>query len=510
MTPATATDTLCGRPMDEPIGFVDALETLFGRFVVDPISAVLFFDVWFWDDLPGDPGVNVPIVVLWLLLGATFFTLRFRFVNLRGFRHGIDCARGRYSRPDDPGEISPFQALAAALSATVGMGNIAGVAVAVGLGGPGTVFWMVVAGFLGMSSKFAEVTLAQMYRTVRPDGHVSGGPMHYLGDGLARLGWPRFGASLAVVFSLMCIGGSLGGGNMFQANQAYAQVASVIPLLDGRAGAIGFGLALAFVVGLVILGGIRRIGEVAAVIVPFMCALYIACGMWILLVHAGELGHGLGVIVGQAFTPDAAYGGFVGVLVQGFRRACFSNEAGIGSAPIAHSAAATPEPARQGFVALLEPFIDTVIVCHMTGLVCVVTGAYAHPEAGSGIAMTSWAFATVFPWFPALLSVTALLFAFSTQISWSYYGEQCWAWLFGVRSSLVYKALFLFFVWFGSVSQLERVIEFSDLMILGMAFPNLAGVVLLSGQVKRELDRYWGKLRAGEFERSGSAAATTR
>jgi AGCS family alanine or glycine:cation symporter len=489
-----------------PIGFVDALEQLFGRFVVDPISAVIFFDVWFWDDAPGDPGVNVPVVVLWMILGATFFTLRFRFVSLRGFRHGIDCVRGRYARPEDPGELSHFQALAAALSATVGMGNIAGVAVAVGLGGPGAVFWMVVAGFLGMSSKFAEVTLAQLYRVVRPDGHVSGGPMHYLGAGLAGLGWRRLGAGLSVVFALMCIGGSLGGGNMFQANQAYAQVSGVVPLLHGRGGAVAFGLALAFAVGLVIVGGIRRIGEVAAVIVPVMCSLYILCGMAILLLHAGELAHGFGVIVDQAFSPGAAYGGFVGVLVQGFRRACFSNEAGIGSAPIAHSAAATPEPARQGFVALLEPFIDTVIVCHMTALVLVVTGAHQHPDAGSGIAMTSWAFATVFPWFPVFLSVTAVLFAFSTQISWSYYGEQCWAWLFGLRSIGVYKALFLFFVWFGSVSQLERVIEFSDLMILGMAFPNLAGVVLLSGQVKRELDRYWGKLRAGEFARVGSGA----
>jgi len=494
---------------DAPIGFVDALERLFGRFVVDPISAVIFYDVWFWDDAPGDPGVNIPVVVLWLILGATFFTLRFQFVNLRGFRHAIDCVRGRYSHPGDPGELSHFQALSAALSGTLGLGNIAGVAVAVGIGGPGAVFWMTVAGLLGMSAKFAECTLGQMYRVVRPDGHVSGGPMHYLGAGLARLGWPRLGAALAVVFSFMCIGGAFGGGNMFQANQAYAQVASAVPLLAGRTGASVFGIALAGAVGLVIVGGIRRIGEVASVLVPFMCSLYVLCGMWILLVHADQLGHGVAEIVRQAFRPDAAWGGFVGVLVQGFRRAAFSNEAGIGSAPIAHSTAATPEPVREGIVSLLEPFIDTVVVCNMTALVLVVTGAHQHPDAGSGIAMTSWAFATVFPWFPLLLSLTALLFAFATQITWSYYGEQCWAWLFGVRSILVYKAIFLFFVWFGSVSQLERVIEFSDLMILGMAFPNIAGVVLLSGQVKRELDRYWGKLRAGQFERPGSTTATT-
>ncbi len=494
--------------MDQPIGFVDALEQLFGRFVVDPISAVLFFDVWFWDDRAADPGVNVPVVVLWLMLGATFFTLRFQFVNLRAFRHAIDCVRGRYSRPDDPGELSHFQALSAALSGTLGLGNIAGVAVAVGLGGPGAVFWMTVAGVLGMSAKFVECTLGQMYRVVREDGHVSGGPMHYLKDGLAGLGLPRLGAVLAVVFSLMCIGGAFGGGNMFQANQAYAQVASVVPFLAGRAGAIAFGIVLAFCVGLVIVGGIRRIGEVAAVIVPFMCILYVLCGMWILLVHADQLGHGLAEIVRQAFTPDAAWGGFVGVLVQGFRRAAFSNEAGIGSAPIAHSTASTPEPVREGIVSLLEPFIDTVVVCNMTALVLVVTGAYQHPEAGTGIAMTSWAFATVFPWFPVLLSVAALLFAYATQISWSFYGEQCWAWLFGLRSIRLYQALFLFFVWFGSVSQLERVIEFSDLMILGMAFPNIAGVLLLSGQVKRELDRYWATLRAGGFARSGRAPAT--
>jgi AGCS family alanine or glycine:cation symporter len=485
--------------MDQPIGFVDSLEHYFGLWIVDPLAAVLFFDVWFWD-AAGDAGIQIPAVVLWLILGALFFTLRFQFINLRAFRHAIACVRGRYSKPDDPGEISHFQALSAALSATVGLGNIAGVAVAVGLGGPGAVFWMVVAGFLGMSSKFAECTLGQMYRVVRPDGHVSGGPMHYLKDGLAERGWRRTGSTLAVVFAVMCIGGSVGGGNMFQANQAYAQVASVLPFLDGPEGAMAFGIVLAFLVGLVIVGGIRRIGEVAGVIVPFMCSLYVLCGLAILLVHADGIAAGFGVIFREAFSPTAVGGGFVGVLIQGFRRAAFSNEAGVGSAPIAHSAASTTEPVREGIVSLLEPFIDTVVVCTMTGLVIVVTGAYADPEAGSGIALTSHAFATVFPWFPVLLSITAVLFAFSTQISWSYYGERCWAWLFGESQVLIYKGLFVFFVWFGAVSQLARVIEFSDLMILGMAFPNIAGVVLLSGKVKRALDSYLARLRAGEFE----------
>ncbi len=476
---------------------LDRLEALFGEWVVAPLEAVMFWDVVFWD--AGPDQVEVPIVVLWLILGACFFTLRFQFVNVRAFRHALDCARGRYSHPDDPGEISHFQALSAALSATVGLGNIAGVAVAVGLGGPGAVFWMVMAGLLGMSSKFAECTLGQKYRSVDTDGHVSGGPMHYLTHGLAELGLPRLGRFLAVAFALMCIGGSFGGGNMFQSNQAQAMVGSVLPVFDGQAGGAVFGALLAGAVGVVIIGGIRRIGMVAAAVVPLMCGLYVLCGLWILAGHASSIGSGLVTLVAGAFRPEAAYGGFVGVLIQGFRRAAFSNEAGIGSAPIAHSAAATREPVREGLVALLEPFIDTVVVCTMTGLVIVVTGAYAAPEAGEGIEMTAWAFSRVFPWFPDLLAATVTLFAFSTMISWSYYGERCWSFLFGERTSLAYKLVFLFFAWFGAVSSLEQVVLFSDLMILGMAFPNLPGVVLLSGKIKADLDLYLARLRAGAF-----------
>ncbi len=483
--------------MEAEVGLVAWLEALFGAYLVAPLSEVIFFDLAFFD-----PEVELPLVVVWLILGATFFTLRFQFVNFRAFRHALDCVRGAYSSPDDPGEISHFQALSAALSATVGLGNIAGVAVAVGLGGPGAVFWMFVAGLLGMSSKFAECTLGQRYRHVREDGRVSGGPMHYLRDGLAELGWPRLGRSLAALFAVLCIGGSFGGGNMFQANQAYAQIESVLPFLDGTLGATVFGLALATMVGLVIIGGIRRIGEVAAVLVPFMCGLYVLAGMTILLVHADSLHESLLVIIRGAFEPDAAYGGFVGVLIQGFRRAAFSNEAGIGSAAIAHSAASTREPVREGIVALLEPFIDTCVVCLMTGLVLVATGAHTHAAAGDGISMTSYAFATVFPWYPAVLSITAALFAFSTQISWSYYGEQSWISLFGLRSALLYKLLFLFCVWFGAVSKLDQVVEFSDLMILGMAFPNILGVALLSGKVRTLLDDYLARLRAGVFDRS--------
>ncbi|MCZ6463796.1 MAG: alanine/glycine:cation symporter family protein [Proteobacteria bacterium] len=488
-------------------GILATLDQLFTQLVVGPIGAVLFWDVVFWDN--GTPGeVELPIVVLWLVLGALYFTLRFRFVSFRGFRHAIDCVRGLYSRPGEVGEITHFQALSAALSATVGLGNIAGVAVAVGVGGPGAVFWMIVAGALGMSSKFAECTLGQMYRKVREDGHVQGGPMLYLRDGLGQLGWPRTGKTLAVVFSVMCIGGSFGGGNMFQSNQSYAQIASVVPALDGTLGAMVFGLVLAFLVGLVIIGGIKRIGHVAAVLVPVMCTIYVLCGLLILIFHADQLLGALGVIVSKAFSFEAGLGGFVGVLVQGFRRAAFSNEAGVGSAPIAHSAATTDEPVREGIVALLEPFIDTLIVCTMTGLVIVVTGAHESPDAGSGIQMTSWAFASVFPWFPIVLSICAVLFAFSTMISWSYYGEQSWVSLFGIRSILLYKFLFLLFAWAGAIFQAQAVLDFGDLMILGMAFPNIIGVVILSGKVKEALDSYMTRLKAGEMIRNDSPAAS--
>ena len=475
------------------------LESLFGRFVVQPINSVLFFDLAFWDNGSGD-AIQLPIVVAWLVLGALFFTLKFQFVNVRGFRHGIDCVRGRYSETGDSGEISHFQALSAALSATVGLGNIAGVAFAVGLGGPGAVFWMIMGGVLGMSSKFAECTLGQRYRKIDADGRVSGGPMLYLRDGLAEIGHATLGRVLAVMFAVMCIGGSFGGGNMLQANQSFALVREEVPLLSGTLGQVGFGVALVFLVGLVIIGGIRRIGEVAAILVPGMCALYMICGALILLTNASAVPAALALIVEKAFSLEAGVGGLVGTLVQGFRRAAFSNEAGVGSAAIAHSAAKTEEPIREGLVALLEPFIDTIVVCSTTALVIVVTGAWNDPMAGTGISMTASAFETVFPWFPKVLMVIAVLFAFSTMISWSYYGEQAWLDLFGRNSLLVYQVTFLAFTFGGVIFQDALVIlDFGDLMILGMAFPNIAGVVLLSGVVKRELDGYLERLAAGEF-----------
>jgi len=479
-------------------GVLQSLDSGFGANVVGPIASVLFFDLAFWDN--GTEGeIKLPFIVVWLITGAIFFTLRFRFINLRAFRHAWVVTTGHYDNPDDPGEVTHFQALSSALSATVGLGNIAGVAVAVAVGGPGAIFWMIVAGFLGMSSKFTECTLGQMYREVGSDGRILGGPMRYLQQGLSDLGWPKLGRFLAVLFAVMCIGGSFGGGNMFQANQSYAQVADVLPFFAGGWGSLAYGVLLAFLVGIVIIGGIRRIGQVAGFIVPLMCGVYLLAGTFIIVTHADQVGPAFGKIVGEAFSPRAGLGGAAGVLITGFRRAAFSNEAGVGSASIAHSAAATDEPVREGIVALLEPFIDTIIVCTMTGLVVVITGAY-EGGAGGGVLMTSNAFATVLPWFPKVLSLAVFLFAFSTMISWSYYGERCWTFLVGPDYSMVYRVMFLGFAVFGSVLKLGNVIDFSDLMILGMSFPNILGAALLSGKVRAALRDYWGRYKSGQMQ----------
>ena len=478
-------------------GMMDRVDAAFG-VLVGWISAVFFWDVMFWD-----PDHALPLVVLWLVLGATYLTFRMGFINFRGFRHAVAVTRGKYSNPSDAGEVSHFQALSAALSATVGLGNIAGVAIAVAIGGPGATFWMILAGLLGMSSKFSEVTLGQKYREFRPDGKVLGGGMQYLGKGLAEIGLPRLGKVLAVLFAILCIGGSFGGGNAFQVNQSLNALAETFPVLERYPWAYGLGMAL--LTGVVIIGGIRRIADVADKIVPFMCGLYVLTALFILFDNAGRIPWAFGEILNGAFTPAAGYGGFIGVLVQGFRRAAFSNEAGAGSAAIAHSAARTPYAVREGIVALLEPFIDTVIVCTMTALVIVITGAYNDPAyeairaANNGAALTSRAFGQHITWFPYVLAIAVMLFAYSTMISWSYYGERCWVWLFGDRSSRIYQALFLVMVFLGSIVTSTNILNFGDLMILGMAFPNLLGVFLLSGKVRKELDDYWVKYRAGEF-----------
>ena len=463
---------------------------------------------------------GVPFVVLWLFLGAIFFTVRMAFINFRGFWHAVRLTKGDYDKPGDEGEVSHFQALASALSATVGLGNIAGVAIAVGMGGPGAVFWIVVVGLLGMSSKFAECTLGQLYRKVAADGTVSGGPMHYLKDGLAELNMPRLGKVLAVMFAVLCILASFGGGNAFQIVQSLGALQANFhqhdsKFLDTDHYAWVYGLIMAILVGVVIIGGIRRIGAAAGKIVPLMCGVYMLTALYVLLYNFPKIPEAFQLILNGAFTPEGVKGGFIGVLVIGIQRAVFSNEAGIGSASIAHSAAKTDEPVSEGIVALLEPFIDTVVVCTMTGLVIVITGAYVKTDptygpiltdAGGikGAALTMIAMGSVVSWFPWVLCAAVMLFAYSTLISWSYYGERCSVMLFGPKASLPYKILFVICAFLGSLLSAAKILDFSDLMILSMAFPNILGVVLLSGKVKRALDDYWGRYKTGEIQETKS------
>lgn len=488
-------------------GWTAKVDDFFGAWLVTPLATVLFFDFWTEHWL----GASVPLVVFWLLAGAIFFTVRMGFINFRGFWHGIRLTRGHYDNPDETGEVSHFQALASALSATIGLGNIAGVAIAVGNGGPGAIFWMIVAGLVGMSSKFAECSLSQMYRKVAPDGTVSGGPMHYLHAGLkeirvGRISLGPFGAVLAVVFAVVCMGGSFGGGCAFQVSQSLGPIREKITVLQGNEWV--YGLILAVMVGIVIIGGIRRIAATAEKIVPFMCVVYVLTTIYILVVNYSQIGTAFGLILEGAFTGAGIRGGVLGVMVIGIKRAAFSNEAGIGSAAIAHAAAKTEEPIREGIVASLGPFIDTVVICTMTGLVIVITGAYntGNPEYAQliaderGAALTSLAFGSAVSWFPWILCLTVFLFAYSTMISWSYYGERCWTYLFGPRASLAYKLLFLVFIMLGSVVTATNVKDFADLMILSMAFPNILGVALLSGKIRRALDDYWRRYKSGEME----------
>jgi AGCS family alanine or glycine:cation symporter len=487
-------------PPDAPpsTGLMDQADRVMG-VVNGWIAAVFFFDVIFWNDAQ-----TLPFIVIWLVVAAVYLTLRMGFINFRGFRHALQLVRGKYTDPSEPGDVSHFEALSTALSATVGLGNIAGVAIAVAVGGPGATFWMIVAGLFGMTTKFTECTLGQMYREVRHDGHVLGGPVQYLSKGFAERGMPRIGRFLAVFFALLCIGGSIGGGNSFQVNQSLNAIQETVPWLAGAPWA--YGIVMTVLVGIVIVGGIRRIANVADKVVPLMAIVYVSAAIVVIVMNVEMVPGALAAIVTQAFSPDAAYGGFIGVLVTGFQRAAFSNEAGAGSAAIAHAAARTKYPIREGLVALLEPFIDTVVICTMTALVINITGAYNNPAyadligGSAGAALTSRAFSEEIAWFPYVLSFAVFLFAFSTMISWSYYGERCSVWLFGDASSKYYKALFLLFAFLGSIITSTNVLNFGDLMILSMALPNLIGVYLLHGKVRAALDDYWRRLGAGEYQ----------
>ena len=451
-------------------------------------------------------GVAIPFVLVWLIVAATVFTFYFKFINLRAFKHGFELVRGDYHDPEAAGEVTHFQALATALSGTVGLGNIAGVAVAVSLGGPGATFWMILAGFLGMSSKFTECTLGVKYRNELPDGTVSGGPMYYLTKGLAEkgAGFAKFGKVLAVLFAIFCVGGSFGGGNMFQANQSFAQLVNVTGGDTSWLADKGwlFGLIVAALVGLVIMGGIKGIARVTSKIVPFMAVIYVTAGVAIILMNYSLVPSAIGAIINGAFTAEGISGGVIGVLFQGFKRAAFSNEAGVGSAAIAHSAVQTSRPVTEGFVALYEPFVDTIVVCTITALVIIITGTWdPSVDPSAGVQLTSTAFESAFSWFPIVLTVAVILFAFSTMISWSYYGLKSWTFLFGENkfTDATYKVLFLFFVVVGSSMQLGAVIDFSDAMIFAMAFPNLLGCYFLLPVVKKELNEYWDDLKSGRL-----------
>ncbi len=452
---------------------------------------------------------QIPFVLVLLMSGAMFFTIYLRFINIRGFRHAIDVVRGKYDNLKDKGDVNHFQALTTALSGTVGVGNIAGVAVAISLGGAGATFWMIVAGMLGMASKFAECTLGLKYRIQNADGEVSGGPMYYLTGGLAKMKFPKLGKLLAVLFAIACIGGSFGGGNMVQVNQATEQLISVLGGQDTFLYGKGwiFGIVMAIVVGIVIIGGIKSIARVTDKVVPFMVAIYLFGVVFVLLYHFADIPVAFGQIVQGAFTKNAAFGGFIGVLIQGFRRSAFSNEAGIGSASIAHSAAKTNEPVSEGVVALLEPFIDTVIICTMTALVIIITGnvpsQLTEITGEEAIGLTSRSFESVISWFPHVLSLAVILFALSTMVSWSYYGLKAWTYLFGEskKSGNIYKLIFCLFIVVGSSISAQSVFNFGDAMIFAMCFPNMIGLFMLSKELKADTNSYFKRVKSGDIKK---------
>ena len=449
-------------------------------------------------------GAQLPVVVLWLVVGAVFFTFYMGFINLRGFKHAIQLVRGDYADPNSSGEVSHFQALATAVSGTVGIGNIGGVAVAVTVGGPGATFWLIMAGFLGMSTKFVECTLGVKYRKEFDDGHVSGGPMYYLRQGFKDRGMEGFGKFMGTFYAIGIFIGALGIGNMFQSNQAYVQLNNVSGgALDGLGWLVG--LILAGVVFAVIIGGIKSIARVTEKIVPFMAIFYCLFAIVVILMNVDSLPQAIANIFTGAFTGEGVAGGALGAMIIGFQRAVFSNEAGIGSASIAHSAVKTDEPVTEGIVSLLEPFIDTIVICTITALV-IGTAQVADPNfAGEsiGVAMTSAAFEREFSWFPIPLAFAALLFAFSTMISWSYYGLKGWTYMFGEseRGQTVYKIIFCAFVALGCIVQLGPILDISDALVFLICVPNILGLYFLAPIVKREMISYFARIESGEIKK---------
>ena len=463
--------------------------------VAESLSALVFYAI-------PVAGADVPLIVMWLAAAAIFFTVYLGFINVRALGLAMRHVRGDFSDPSARGEISHFKAVSTAISGTVGVGNIGGVAVAISLGGPGAAFWLFVAGLLSMSTKLVECTLGVKYRRYNADGSVSGGPMFYLEAFFRQRGWPALGKTLGVFYALALVIGCLGIGNMFQSNQAYTQVLVITggenSVLAGQGWL--FGLGLAALVAAVIIGGIRSIARVAAVLVPFMAVLYLVSAVVVIVLSAQHIGPALALVVSEAFTSQAAAGGALGAVVIGFQRALFSNEAGIGSASIAHAAVKTEQPASEGITALLEPFLDTVVICSLSSLV-ILTTAIPNNLMGSGLAgieLTSAAFAWHFSWAPYVVAVAALLFAFSTTLAWSYYGLKGWTYLVGEGRgrALVFQLVFCGFIALGCMLELAAVLDFSDAMIFLIALPNILALYLFAPEVKAEVRDYLAWVRA--------------
>ena len=495
IAPVAAQNSVPAEPVVPVEKSIDEKINDFFEPATNAVNEIVFFRIYSSDEKTenGKPVLGIPFILVWLGGSALFLTVFFKFINFRSFGLALRTVRGKYSKSDDPGEITHFQALTSAVSATVGLGNIAGVAIAISLGGPGAALWIVLLGLLGMTSKFAECTLGVKYRQISKQGAILGGPMLYLSRGLAERGLGALGRTLAVVFCVLCIGGAMGGGNLFQINQATSQLVNVT---GGDAGFFGenrwvFGVVVAVLVGLVIIGGITRIAKVTSKLVPVMTLVYVLGCFVVIFEHLDRIIPTFALIFSSAFNGEAVSGGAIGVMLIGIQRAVFSNEAGVGSAPIAHAAAKTRFAASEGLVGLLEPFIDTVIICSMTAFVVICTGDYLD-QGKDGITITSQSFSSVIPWFKYVLSVAVILFALSTLISWSYYGLQSWKFLFGKsrKADVSYKLLFCLVIVFGAAMAPGNVIDFSDAALLAMCFPNLIGVFILLPVVKSELAKF--------------------
>lgn len=511
---AVAQDESVPNAEETELDFQEKFNENFATYVNEPLGSVLFFSIYSTPtvDVDGNPVLGddgeqlrneLPLIVVVLVLGGIFFTFRFGFINVRLFKHSVDIIRGKFDKPEDTGEISHFRALTAALSATVGLGNIASVAVAISLGGPGAVFWMWLTAFFGMSMKFSSCTLAHLYRRVGEDGRVQGGPMIYLEDGIKEVvpALAPLGKIFAVFFATLMIFAAFGAGNMFQANQT----ASVITLLffegnDSVALQLGIGIFMAFFAGIVLIGGIKRIGEITSKLVPTMCLFYCSVCAFIILSNIAEVLPTFASIFAGAFAPSAMFGGFIGVLVNGMKRAAFSNEAGLGSASIAHAAAKTDEPVREGIVAMIGPFIDTIIVCTMTALTILITKSHLGAGDLEGIEITATAFSQLGGIVPYFLCAAVFVFAYSTMISWGYYAERCVEYLFGERSIMMFRFVYVFVIIISPLLSLSAILDFADIMLLSLAFPNIIGSAILAVKVKPLLDDYVRRLKNGEMK----------